>query len=137
MEKVHCMSLSSIHIHYNHSPVQALSSLAGHCAPSVKFNCPEVVDHGTRGTGQEIYTLWISSTRQPWLVLSLSICSFVVLPLSGLSGVVALADAHSAILAAANTSTFPMTTGISPPLLLPLPDCGPQRNGDSPVYFWP
>ena len=23
MEKVHCMSLSSIHIHYNHDPVQA------------------------------------------------------------------------------------------------------------------
>ena len=43
MEKVNCMSLSFIHIHYNHSPVQALSSLAGHCAPSVKFNCPEVV----------------------------------------------------------------------------------------------
>ena len=24
MEKVHCMSSSSIHIHYNHDPVQAL-----------------------------------------------------------------------------------------------------------------
>ena len=43
MEKVHCMSLSSIHIHYNHSPIQAFSSLAGHCAPSVKFNWTEVV----------------------------------------------------------------------------------------------
>ena len=43
MEKVHCMSLSSIHIHYNHSPVQALSSLAGHCTPLLMFNCPEVV----------------------------------------------------------------------------------------------
>ena len=29
MEKVQCMSMSSIHIHYNHTPVQALNSPYG------------------------------------------------------------------------------------------------------------
>jgi hypothetical protein len=43
MEKVHCMSLSSIHIHYNHSPVQALNSLYARCEPFLISIGTEVV----------------------------------------------------------------------------------------------
>ena len=42
-KKVHCRSLSSIHIHYNHDPVQALCSLPGRCTQLAIFNWPEVV----------------------------------------------------------------------------------------------
>ena len=42
-KKVHCRSLSSIHIHYNHDPVQALYSLPGRCTQLAIFNCTEVV----------------------------------------------------------------------------------------------
>ena len=42
-KKVHCRSLSSIHIHYNHDPVQALYSLPGRCTQFAIFNCTEVV----------------------------------------------------------------------------------------------
>eukprot|EP00966_Prymnesium_polylepis_P295316 6819587-Prymnesium_polylepis.2 len=41
-KEVHCRSLSSIHILYNHDPVQALYSLPGRCAAFDNFNCPEV-----------------------------------------------------------------------------------------------
>ena len=42
-KKVHCRSLSSIHILYNHDPVQALYSLPGQCTQLVIFNWTEVV----------------------------------------------------------------------------------------------
>ena len=40
-KKVHCRSLSSIHILYNHDPVQALYSLPGRCTQFFMFNCTE------------------------------------------------------------------------------------------------
>ena len=42
-KKVHCRSLSSIHIPYNHNPVEALRSLAGRLTAFEMFNWPEVV----------------------------------------------------------------------------------------------
>ena len=42
-EKVQCMSASSIHIDYNHAPVQALNSLHAQCAPSLITFGSEVV----------------------------------------------------------------------------------------------
>ena len=42
-EKLQCMSASSIHIDYNHAPVQALNSLHAQCAPSLITFGSEVV----------------------------------------------------------------------------------------------
>ena len=42
-KNVHCRSLSSIHILYNHDPVQALYSLPGRCTQLAIFNWTEVV----------------------------------------------------------------------------------------------
>ena len=49
-KEVHCRSLSSIHILYNHDPVQALYSLPGRCAQLAMFHWPEVVRY--RGVGK-------------------------------------------------------------------------------------
>ena len=48
-EKVHSMSLSSIHIDYNHTPAQALRSLPGRCSPQVISFNTEVVGFLLRG----------------------------------------------------------------------------------------
>ena len=43
MQNVHWMSLSSIHEHYNHDPVQAQVCTQRACTPLAIFQWPEVV----------------------------------------------------------------------------------------------
>ena len=53
-KKVHCRSLSSIHILFNHDPVQELYSLPGRCTQFLMFHWTEVVKRGRVPRGKPL-----------------------------------------------------------------------------------
>ena len=59
MEKVHCISSSSIHIHYNHTAVQASNSLYARCEPLVITYGTEVVYKSELDKNPEVCKLYL------------------------------------------------------------------------------